>query len=103
MEDKVGMVAQKNGETIRIRLKNVKLVPDLYVNQFSQSAALREGCTLEGSANELIIKKNDKKYTFDQKIESGKGFVFGIKVKELSYLGGNNKKKKDKKKTYDIM
>ena len=97
----VGIAEQKNGEQKQIRLKNVKLVPELYVNLFSLSAALKEGCVLQGSADELIIKKGRKSYTFDQKIKSGKGYIFGIKIMGTSEQEG--KKQKIRQQSYNIM
>ena len=47
--DKKGIVMQKNGARVPILMKNAKYVPQLYCNLFSISAALKEGCTLEGN------------------------------------------------------
>ena len=44
--------------------------------------SLRNGCTLEGSRDKLIIKKDNKKYFFDEKIKSGNGILFGMRITE---------------------
>ena len=78
--EKNGLVIQKDGTKKHMKMKNVKVVPDLFCNLFSISAALKEGCSLEGNASELTISIRKRKYRFDNKIKSGKGFVFGIKI-----------------------
>jgi len=78
--EKLGVVIQKDGTSARIKMKNVKVMPDLFCNLFSISAALKEGCSLEGNASELTVSIGNRKYRFDNKIKSGKGFVFGIKI-----------------------
>ena len=78
--DKRGTVVQKDGTKKSILMKNVKYVPEMYCNLFSISAALKEGCTLEGSKNNLKINSSNQSYVFDQQIKSGKGFLFGIKI-----------------------
>ena len=78
--EKHGVVIQKDGTKTRIKMKNVKVVPDLFCNLFSISAALKEGCYLEGNASELTVSIGKRKYRFDNKIKSGKGFVFGIRI-----------------------
>ena len=78
--EKHGLVVQNDGTKARIKMKNVKVVPDLFCNLFSISAALKEGCRLEGNATELTVSIGNRKYRFDNKIKSGKGFVFGIRI-----------------------
>ena len=98
----VGTVVQKDGQEKQIRMKNVKLVPDLYVNLFSLSAALKEGCDLEGSAEKLTIKKGKNEYFFDQKIKSGKGYIFGIRIVNTCEPEGKRHVTK-KGQSYEIM
>ena len=97
----VGTVEQKDGEKKQIKMKNVKLVPDLYVNLFSLSTVLKEGCDLEGSADKLTIKKGEKKYFFDRKIKIEKGYIFGIKIMKRSEPEG--KRHDQKGQSYNIM
>ena len=78
--DKHGVAVQKEGKHCSISIKNVKYVLDLFCNLFSIPTALKNGCTLEGSKNKLVIKKGSKEYVFDEKIKSGKGMLFGIKI-----------------------
>ena len=92
---------QRDGEKKKIKMKNVKLVPDLYVNLFSLSAALKEGCDLEGSADKLTIKKGKQEYFFDRKIKSGKGYIFGIRIMKTSVP--ERKKQEKKPQSCNIM
>ena len=81
--DKKGIIIQKNGARVPILMKNVKYVPHLYCNLFSISAALKEGCTLEGNLNKLMLTKKGQNYVFDRRVKSGKGFLFAMKVKNI--------------------
>uniref|UniRef100_A0A7S2R067 Uncharacterized protein n=1 Tax=Eucampia antarctica TaxID=49252 RepID=A0A7S2R067_9STRA len=74
------MVVQKDGTKKYIWTKDVKYVPELYCNLFIISAALKEGCTLEGNQDYIKIKKKIASYMFDCKIKSGKGILYGIKI-----------------------
>ena len=80
--DKYGTAVQKDGVRTNIVIKNVKDVPELFCNLFSIPMSLRNGCTLEGSRDKLIIKKDNKKYFFDEKIKSGNGILFGMRITE---------------------
>ena len=73
--NKKGIVTKKNGAMILILMENVKYVPRLYCNLFSISAALKEGCTLEGNLNRLMLTKKGQNYIFDRRVKSGKGFI----------------------------
>ena len=81
---KVGRVIQKNGKIVPILMKNVKYVSDLYCNLFSISAALKEGCYLEGTLKMMKISKSGKTYEFDRHIKSGKGFLFAMKTQRMN-------------------
>ena len=82
--DKHGVAVQREGKCTKISIQNVKYVPDLFYNLFGIPTALKNGCILEGSKNKLVIKKDAKEYIFDRKIKSGKGMLFGIKIKTNS-------------------
>ena len=71
----------------------MKYVPDLFCNLFSIPTALKNGCILEGSQNKLVIKKGSKEYVFDEKIKSGKGMLFGIKITKIAGHKKNSGKK----------
>ena len=58
----------------------MKYVPELFCNLFSIPMALRNGCTLEGLRDKLIIKEDKQKYFFDERIRSGNEILFGIKI-----------------------
>ena len=78
--DKKGIVVQRDGTKKVILMKNVKYVPELYCNLFSISAALKEGCTLEGDKDSIKINNSNQFYLFDQRINSGTGLLFGVKI-----------------------
>ena len=88
---------QKNGKIIPILMKNVKYVPDLYCNLFSISAALKEGCYLEGTLKMMEISKSGKTYVFDRHIKSGKGFLFAMKISK------DEQQTKKKERRSDLM
>lgn len=69
--DKLGTVVQKDGARTRIKMKNVKVAPDLFCNLFCIAAALNEQCSLKGSEKRQIIKKGERRLCFDYKIKSG--------------------------------
>ena len=99
VEDKYGTAVQKDGMRTSIIIKDVKYVPELFYNLFSILMALRNGCTLEGSKDRLIIKKDTNKYFFDKKIRSGNGILFRIKI-----MGEIDKDKPhEKSNIFDIM
>ena len=60
--DKYRTVVQKDGVRTNIVIKDMKYVPELFCNLFSIPMSLRNGCTLEGSSNKLIIKKDNKNF-----------------------------------------
>ena len=97
--DKHGTALQKDGMRTSITIKDVKYVPELFCNLFSIPMALRNGCTLEGSKDRLIIKKDNKKYFFDKRIKSGNGILFGIEIIEKK----EEHKHHEKSKIVDIM
>ena len=71
---KAGRVIQKNGKTVPILMKNVNYVPDLYCNLFSISAALKEGCYLEGTLKMMKISKSGKTVNLTGTSRVAKGF-----------------------------
>ena len=92
--EKAGSEIQKNGKTVPILMKNVKHVPDLYCNLFSISAALKEGCYLEGTLKMMKISKSEKMYVFDRHIKSGKGFLFAMKISNKDEQGPKKKERR---------
>ena len=88
--DKEGYVLQKDGSRKPILLKKVKYVPKLTCNLLSISTALQNGCTMEGTSNKIKLKKGKREYVFDQKIRSGKGNLYGIRI--IDYKNDKNDK-----------
>ena len=78
ISDKKGYILQKDGMKKLIFLQKVRYVPNLTCNLFSMSAALQNGCKMEGSSKTIKLIKGKNKYLFDIKIKSGKGNLYGI-------------------------
>ena len=78
--NKRGLVKQKDGTEKPIVLTKVKYVPKLACNLFSITAALKNGCRLEGNNQVIKIKKGRQEYLFDHKINKGKGTLYGIRI-----------------------
>ena len=91
--NKKGYVCQIDGTEKPITLQKVKFVPKLACNLFSISAALQNGCKMEGSKELIKVMKGKYEYIFDRKIKSGKGNLYGIqiinKMKDKAYLSMN--------------
>ena len=78
--DKKGTMIQKNEVKVPILMKNAKYVPLLYCNLFRITAALGEGCRLEGDINRLKLIKKGQVYVFDRQVKSGKSSLFAMKI-----------------------
>ena len=81
------MVQQKNGEKFVVVLKDVKFVPELWVNLFSISKALKNGFNLGNEDVVMKLMKGNTTLYFDRMLKTKNGFVSGIKL--LPILGNN--------------
>jgi hypothetical protein len=81
------MVQQKNGETFVVVLKNLKFVPELWVNLFSISKALKNGFNLGNEDIVMKLMKGNTTLNFGRMLKTKNGFVPGIKL--LLILGNN--------------
>jgi hypothetical protein len=61
-------------------LTGVSYVPGLWHNLFSISAALKQGCKLSSEGYLVSFRKGEFKISFDQIVQTKKGFVMGIKL-----------------------
>ena len=77
---KKGLVKQKDGSEKPIVLTKVKYVPNLACILFSITAALENGCKLEGTNQMIKVKKGRQEYVFDHRIKKGKGILYGIRI-----------------------
>ena len=69
----------KNGNKTPILLYDIKYVPSLHCNLLSLSKAMKV-FELIGKDDQLKLKLKNLEYSFDHKIKSGTGFLFGLKV-----------------------
>ena len=74
-----GVAVSKNRKKTPILLYDVKYVPGLHCNLLSLSKAMKV-FELSGKDNQLKLKFKNLEYSFDHKIKSGTGFLFGLKV-----------------------
>jgi hypothetical protein len=68
-------VIQLNGSSVDVTLKGVRYVPELWVNLFSISKALKNGCDLSNKGLMIILKKGSVSVTFDRVIKTVNGSV----------------------------
>jgi hypothetical protein len=74
-----------DGSEERVKLTNVKYVPGLAYNLFSQSAAMRQGWNLSNDGTVLQLTKGLGTVRFDQQIKCADGYVSGV---QLHPVGG---------------
>jgi hypothetical protein len=84
MATKVGSlkcnIIQLNGSSVDVTLKEVKYVPELWVNLFNISKALKKGFDLSNKGLTISLKKGSVSVTFDRVIKTVNGSVSGIKM-----------------------
>jgi Reverse transcriptase (RNA-dependent DNA polymerase) len=71
---------QQDGVTREFVLHNVRYVPELWVNLFSLTAAMRQGCTMVGREFNITLTKGDTRLEFDQVIKSTNGHLLGVQL-----------------------
>jgi hypothetical protein len=73
-------VIQLNGSSVNVTLKEVKYVPELWVNLLSISKALKNGFNLRNKGLIISLKKGSVSVTFDRVIKTVNGSISGIKM-----------------------
>jgi hypothetical protein len=73
-------VIQLNGSTVNVKFKEVKYVPELWVNSFSISKALKKGFNLNNKGLMISSKKESISVTFDRVIKTVNGSISSIKM-----------------------
>jgi ribosomal protein L30E len=73
-------VIQLNGSSVDATLKEVKYVPELWVNLFSVSKSLNNGFNLSNKGLMIILKKGSVSVTFDRVMKTVNGSISGIKM-----------------------
>ena len=73
-------VTQVNGLKFDVVLKEVKYVPELWVNLFSINKALKNGFKLSNDGISICLSKGPIWLSFDQIIPTTNGFVTGVKM-----------------------
>jgi hypothetical protein len=71
---------QENGDTEPFILRNVKYVPELWVNLLSIPAGLKGGFNIGNVGLKIFMEKRGFRITFDKIIETSKGYVMGIEL-----------------------
>jgi hypothetical protein len=91
LEKKVGSlrctIQQKNGEKIVVVFKGLKFVPELWLNLFSISKALKCGFNLGNEDVVMKLMKGNTTLYFNRILKTKHGFVPGTKL--LPILGNN--------------
>jgi hypothetical protein len=73
-------VIQLNGSSVNVTLKEVKYVPELWMNLFSISKALKNGFNLSNKGLMISLKKGSVSVTFDGVIKTVNGSISDIKM-----------------------
>jgi hypothetical protein len=73
-------VIQLNGSSVDVTLKEVKYVPELWVNLFSIRKVLKNGFDLSNKGLMISLKKGFISVTFDRFIKTVNGSVSSIKI-----------------------
>jgi DUF4097 and DUF4098 domain-containing protein YvlB len=68
-------VIQLNGSSVNVTLKEVKYVPELRVNLFSISKALKNGFDISNKGLMISLKKGSVSVTFDRVIKTVNGSI----------------------------
>jgi hypothetical protein len=63
-----------------VALKEVKFIPEMWVNLFSISKALKNGFNLRNKGLMISLKKRSVSFTFDRVIKTVNGSIFGVKM-----------------------
>jgi hypothetical protein len=73
-------VIQLNGSSVDVILNKIKYVPELWVNLFSISKALKNGFDLSNKGLTISLKKGPVSVTFDKVIKTVNGSISGVKM-----------------------
>jgi hypothetical protein len=73
-------VIQLNCSSVNVTLKEVKYVPELWVNFFSISKESKNGFDLVNKGLMISLKKGSVSVTFDRVIKTVNGSISGIKM-----------------------
>ena len=73
-------VLQANGDTKNITLENVKYVPELWVNLFSITQALKKGMKIANDGIKIQLRKGDFMMEFDLIIATKTGYIIAVNM-----------------------
>jgi hypothetical protein len=82
----------------RVKIEDMSYLPNGKFNLFSLTQLMSKGWSLEGNMDGLKLRKGNQVLTFDIKIPTPKGILFGIQIKrdgEMICSGSNGKVKVD--------
>ena len=69
-----------DGAVQDIKIQDVLVAFDFICNLFSITKALTRGAELENEKEKIVVKKNNVKIVFGEKIKSGDGFLLGCRI-----------------------
>ena len=75
-----GMVKQKDGKLVKVKIDEVYYVPNIATNLFSITKALSSNAKISSQGETIEIKKNNWKLNFERKINSKNGYVPGVEI-----------------------
>jgi hypothetical protein len=73
-------VIQLDSSTVDVTLKEVKYVPELWMNLFRISKALKKGFDLSNKGLMISLEKGSVSVTFDTVIKTVNGSIYGVKM-----------------------
>ena len=80
IRNKAGTIVQKNGTRVKVILIQVKYIPGMYCNLVSLTQLMAKYFVLKGTKECLKLVKGKTIIEFDQKVKSGKGVIFGVRI-----------------------
>ena len=83
------MVRQRDGTSKKVTLE-VKYVPDLWINLFSFTKPLENGCKLGNDGIYITIPKGDITIKFDKILKTKTGFVGAVEIAPLPTRPGQH-------------
>ena len=79
---------QSGNEKLRVKMKDVAIVPSSGFNLFSITKMMLAGWKLSGEREKLVLTKNGNEITFDIAIPTPKGVIFAIYIKRDGEMAG---------------
>ena len=106
-----GTMCDKNGKKVgRVKMTDVRLTPGNKYNLFSISKRLKEGWTMTGNIEGMVLKKGDQEVKFDLVIPTHKGVIFAMYInrettneEEVAGIGTTQVTRLNIKKAHELL